>query len=43
MNAPHELPMTINGAGNVTPPPGLTEADMERLAREADEANNKET
>lgn len=29
--------LVVKGEGSVTPPPGMTLEDMERLAREADE------
>lgn len=33
--------MIIHGEGIVTPPPGMTPQEMERLAREADEARKE--
>lgn len=33
-----QAPFTIQIEATITPPPGLTIEDMERLAREADEA-----
>lgn len=37
MNDPVVFPVKVEGIGTVTPPPGMTVEDMERLAREADE------
>lgn len=40
-NIAHQEPFTLRAFGVVTPPPGMTIEDMDRLAGEADEKRRK--